>query len=142
MRLGKQEVLAIDGIAQFGKAAVAKLRQQHDAVGIQLLDLPRAAGDQQVGPAIRRLLRSEADLPLLELLTQQLRIEHLQLGRHHLYQQALQAQQHRALFLFAVQVPVHHFMMKALATAAHQVAVDRGTEADTGGLDALTGHDK
>ncbi|MNC76177.1 hypothetical protein D3C75_1278430 [compost metagenome] len=79
---------------------------------------------------------------MLELVAQQRWIEHLQLGGHYLYQQALQPQQHRALFLLAVQVPVHHFMVKALATAAHQIAVDRGTEADARSLDALFGHDK
>ena len=123
-----------------GQAAAAELGQQRDAVGLDLLDLPRATGDQLVGPAVGRLLDHEADLPLLQLAAQQGRIDHLELGLHHLHQQAFQAPPHGALLLLAVQVPVHHLVVETLAATAHQVAVDRGAEADAGGLDALLGH--
>ncbi|MNP11060.1 hypothetical protein D3C76_1032330 [compost metagenome] len=67
MRLGQQEKFPINGIAQFGQFPVAKLRQQHHAIGFKLVDYPRTTGNQLISPAVFRLLRHEADLALLQL---------------------------------------------------------------------------
>ncbi|MNE99196.1 hypothetical protein D3C80_1978350 [compost metagenome] len=83
------------------------------------------------------MLRDEADLPLLQLGTQALRIEHLQLGHHHLDQQDFKALPDRVLLVLTIGVPVHHFVMKALAAPADEIAVDRGAEPDTGCFDTL-----
>ncbi|MNP73751.1 hypothetical protein D3C76_1705150 [compost metagenome] len=71
---------------------------------------------------------------------QPLGIEHLELGGHHLHQQGFQALPDGALLVFAIQVPVHHLVVETLAAAAHQIAIDRGAETDTGSLDELFGH--
>lgn len=42
MRLGQQEKFPIDGVAQFRQVPVAKLRQQHHPIGLQVVDDPRA----------------------------------------------------------------------------------------------------
>ena len=140
MRLGQQEELPVDGIAQFGQAPVAKLRQQHHAVGLQLADHPRATGNQLVRPAIFRLMGHEANLAGLQLLAQPGWIEHFDLRHHDLDQQLLQAQPHRALFFLVVAVPMDDFMVEALAATAHQITVNSGAKADAGGLDGLIGH--
>ncbi|MNS78678.1 hypothetical protein D3C72_1123030 [compost metagenome] len=142
MRLGQQEELAVDGVAQLRQLPVAEFRQQHHAVGFQVADHPRPAGNQLVCPAIFRLLLDKADGTLLQLLAQQAFVEHLQLGHHHLHQQLLQAQPHGALLRIVVAVPVDHFVVEPLAATANRVSVNRGAQADARGLDGLVGHEK
>ncbi|MNH42976.1 hypothetical protein D3C79_1047800 [compost metagenome] len=84
MGFGEQEKFPINGVAQFRQVPLAKLRQQHHPVGFQVVDHPRTARDQLVGPAIFRLMGHEADLALLQLHSEQRRIENFHLGGHHL----------------------------------------------------------
>ncbi|MCY1312663.1 hypothetical protein D9M70_631050 [compost metagenome] len=86
------------------------------------------------------LFGHETHLVLLQLGTQPRRLEDLQLGGHHLHQEDFQAPPDGALLFLVIEVPVHHLVMEALATATHQVAVDSGAEADARRLDALVGH--
>jgi hypothetical protein len=140
MRLREQEKLPINGVAQFRQVPVAELRQQHHPVGFQVIDDPRTPRDQLVCPAILRLMRHKADFSLFELGSQQRRIENFHFGGHHLGQQLLKTQPHRAFFFLVVTVPVNHFMVETLAATAHQVTIDSGAKADAGGLDGLIGH--
>ena len=85
-------------------------------------------------------MRQKTNRTLLQLLAQTLFVEHFQLGHHHLHQQLLQALPDGTFFVLVVAVPVDHFMMKALATPAYQVAIDRGAEPYARGFDGVVGH--
>ncbi|MOA13739.1 hypothetical protein D3C78_1338010 [compost metagenome] len=65
MGFGQQEKFPINGIAQLRQFPVAKLWQQHHAIGLNIADNPRATGDQLVRPAVFGLVRDKADLALL-----------------------------------------------------------------------------
>ncbi len=140
MRLGQDKKLPINGITQFRQVPVAKLRHQHHAIGFQVVDHPRAPGDQLVGPAVFGLVRHKADFSLFELPAQPFGVEYFQLARHDLHQQLLKPQPYCAFFFLAIAVPLDHFVVETLAAAAHEIAVNRGAQADAGGLDGLVGH--
>ncbi len=118
----------------------AILRQQHHAIGLQVIDHPGPTGDQLVGPAILGLVWHKANLALLQLPAQGLGVENLHFTGHDLHQQLLKPEPDRAFFFFVIAVPLDHFMVEALASTAHEIAVDRGAQADAGGLDGLVGH--
>src|SRR5690606_33011019 len=132
MRLGQDEKLAVDLIAQLRQRHAGEGRRQLEPVSPAIADLAGAGPQQLKHPDMRVLGGGMADIAFAEPRIQQGDVEDIQFGGDDLRQKMFKPLIDQQLLLIGIAVPANDLVRVPLAATAYLVADTGRADADAG----------